>query len=415
MIRSILAALAYQASKGLMHRDLKPDNILLDKDSKIKIADFGLATLIDLPEYIFKKCGTPGYIAPEVFKYDQKNPSTNYDHRCDVFSAGCIFFYMLFGYPFFEGQNASEILRLNRKFTFEFDAIDIIKHELKNQNSKISRDALNLLLQLLELEPKKRITAEEALCHPYFIPVPNGMLKIAGSNDLVSDPLTGSQSGNNTPRLMNVKRHPTQVGDHGINSARTDSLKSQGGNQPHDRFTNKNSFYLDLGKPELNGKIDTLTPGSSNNNSVLLRQGSNNSVGSDSPSSFSKQQSLFKRSRSLKSHNPMASTSTGGQSFLKAAIHRNMQKNNEETKEDSLPPLKVERRISDNAHSGRNADSSSERDRYSDRNSDYDSQDDSPVDSRYQKNGPLTPGKTTQTSKKRFTPFGPKSNIKGAK
>jgi len=102
VISSIIEALAYLASKGVMHRDLKPDNILLDKGDKVKIVDFGLATFIDLPEYIFKKCGTPGYIAPEVFKYDQKLVTTAYDHHCDVFSSGCILYYMFNLTLFFE-------------------------------------------------------------------------------------------------------------------------------------------------------------------------------------------------------------------------------------------------------------------------------------------------------------------------
>ncbi len=56
-----------------MHRDLKPENIILQKSgnlSEIKIVDFGLGTLIHSDDYIFKKCGTPGFVAPEVFKVD---------------------------------------------------------------------------------------------------------------------------------------------------------------------------------------------------------------------------------------------------------------------------------------------------------------------------------------------------------
>jgi len=414
MIRSILDALAYLASKGIMHRDLKPDNILLDKESKIKIADFGLGTLIDVSEYIFKKCGTPGYIAPEVFKYDQKDPATNYDHRCDVFSAGCIMYYMLFGFPFFEGANASEILRLNRKFTNEFDGIYVVKQEIKNPNSKISKDALNLLLELLELDPRKRITAADALAHPYFIPVPNGMLKMSGSNDLVSDPQSKSNHG--TPR----KRGLTAI-DSVNPMSKCESPRSPGVLNGKDRFTQKNSFYLDMGKPELNGRTDTLNNGSSNGNSVLLhkRGDSNASVGSgtnpDSPSGFSKQQSLFKRSRSLKPFNPMPNS---GQSVLKAAIFRNMQKNgngdmnNEDGKED----LQVERRRSDYA-SGKHSDHSSERG-YESRSPDRDSQDESGDDSpnRLEKIKGLDKGsaKPAQAGKRRFLPFAQK-NTKAAK
>jgi len=94
IMHSILSAVAHIAAQGAMHRDLKPENILIGKGDKVKIADFGLSTFIKTKDYIFKKCGTPGYIAPEVFKYNEKNSSTAYDSRCDVFSVGCIFFQM---------------------------------------------------------------------------------------------------------------------------------------------------------------------------------------------------------------------------------------------------------------------------------------------------------------------------------
>lgn len=59
-----------------MHRDLKPENLLLkskESDSEIIMADFGLATFTNIPEILFKRCGTPGFVAPEVLMYKVKN------------------------------------------------------------------------------------------------------------------------------------------------------------------------------------------------------------------------------------------------------------------------------------------------------------------------------------------------------
>ena len=74
-----------------MHRDLKPENIMFkDNYSSLKIVDFGLATSTLISQYPFPKCGTPGYVAPEVARL--KEDKIKYDKVCDIFSAGCIFY-----------------------------------------------------------------------------------------------------------------------------------------------------------------------------------------------------------------------------------------------------------------------------------------------------------------------------------
>jgi len=81
-------------TKNIIHRDLKPENLLLkskNSNSDIVIADFGLATSIDdVSKIIFKRCGTPGFVAPEVLLY--KEGEQFYDYRCDMFSVGIIFY-----------------------------------------------------------------------------------------------------------------------------------------------------------------------------------------------------------------------------------------------------------------------------------------------------------------------------------
>ena len=92
-----MKALAHLHSKKCMHRDLKPENLLLkdkDNDYDIVIADFGLATFIN-EDILFKRCGTPGFVAPEILLYKEGDPF--YDEKCDVFSAGVIFYLLITG------------------------------------------------------------------------------------------------------------------------------------------------------------------------------------------------------------------------------------------------------------------------------------------------------------------------------
>lgn len=105
----LLEALAYLSDKKIMHWDLKPENMILkDKEklenSTLKLVDFGLATFCDIPEYLFKRCGTPGYVAPEIINA-ASNENIHYTTKCDVFSAGIIFYILLTGKSPFDGKS----------------------------------------------------------------------------------------------------------------------------------------------------------------------------------------------------------------------------------------------------------------------------------------------------------------------
>lgn len=150
IMKQILQALIYLDSKKILHRDLKPENVLFRRhgEDEIGIADFGFATFEESYNELFARCGTPGFVAPEVL-LDKK-----YDTKVDVYSAGIILFLMLTGDIPFNSPSYSEIVRKNIKGEVDFAGL---KH------LKISGWIVDLLKKMLEIDPVKRFSAKESL------------------------------------------------------------------------------------------------------------------------------------------------------------------------------------------------------------------------------------------------------------
>ena len=95
-MKNLLEAIQHMHSKRFMHRDLKPENLLLRTGENIYdivLADFGLSSPIDIKanEVLFRRCGTPGFVAPEILNF-KEGQANLYNEKCDIFSAGVIFY-----------------------------------------------------------------------------------------------------------------------------------------------------------------------------------------------------------------------------------------------------------------------------------------------------------------------------------
>lgn len=136
--------------KNIMHRDIKPENILIRSKNSLDlvIADFGLAEFAEIEEYLFVRCGTPGYVAPEVINI--RDMKKKYSPICDIFSIGIIFHIFLFRHSIFTKKTYNEVLNENRACNFNF---------ANPMYQEIPAPALDLLQKMLRINPLERITA----------------------------------------------------------------------------------------------------------------------------------------------------------------------------------------------------------------------------------------------------------------
>lgn len=155
VFRQVLMALNYCHTENIVHRDLKPENFLFmskENENDLKIIDFGLSKILHAGKLqrMKTRAGTPYYISPEVL-------AGNYDVSCDMWSAGCILYILLCGYPPFYGDDNNEILASVQTGEYDFDG---------EEWDEVSNEAKDLIKKLI-CKPERRLSAQEALNHKW--------------------------------------------------------------------------------------------------------------------------------------------------------------------------------------------------------------------------------------------------------
>lgn len=172
-MKQILGAVIYLHNNHIMHRDLKLENMLLETETSgdLKLIDFGAATSFVPGKSLDFKIGTVNYLAPEVIKY-------KYTEKCDVWSCGVIMYVLVSGRLPFSTKVKAETLKMIQKGKYITSG---------GVWELISAEAKNLISKMLEVNPLKRITAQEAYSHPWIqsfespIIKPN-LLEVVSSN-----------------------------------------------------------------------------------------------------------------------------------------------------------------------------------------------------------------------------------------
>lgn len=156
IMKQVINAVMYCHVNGIVHRDIKADNILLLQNkltAPVKLIDFGISVKFEKDTKLKEKTGTVLYIAPEVIE-------GSYDEKCDIWSCGVLMYMMLCGMPPFYGADRKEVMQKIKKGKFSF------KSKIW---SVISSDGKNLIEKMLTYDPEKRPSCREVLSHSWFM------------------------------------------------------------------------------------------------------------------------------------------------------------------------------------------------------------------------------------------------------
>jgi len=163
--QGLLKAVQFMHERGIAHRDLKPQNLLLenkDDNTSVKVCDFGFAKRVHMPQSLTTLCGSLHYVAPELLK---NHP---YDESADMWSVGVVIYFLLAGYLPFHHKDQHELFKIIR----------LGKYNFNTQNwSGISKEATRLIEKLLEVDPSTRYTATKALESDWIKDMEDSMLE----------------------------------------------------------------------------------------------------------------------------------------------------------------------------------------------------------------------------------------------
>lgn len=177
----LIKAIGFCHNQSIIHRDIKPENLLVSHSGILKLCDFGFARLVgpkdDLTDYV----ATRWYRAPELLV------GSRYGHSVDMWAIGCMMAELIDGQPLFPGESDIdqiyciqkslgslipahlEILSKNKIFNgLKLPKVQNLESIEKRYQGKIEKIAVDFILQLIQLDPEKRLSADQAIQHPYF-------------------------------------------------------------------------------------------------------------------------------------------------------------------------------------------------------------------------------------------------------